>query len=104
MPWLNKVHQRYAAQGLVMVGVHTPEFFYERGKRAVEAEVKRHELRYPQLIDKDGVYWEAAGNRAWPAVYLIDRDGRVFARYTGTIRDGDERSRRIESELEAALR
>ena len=103
MPWLKRVQARFAGQPLVMIGVHTPEFFYERQKRAVAAEARKHGLDYPQLVDADGEYWNAAGNRAWPAVYLVDQQGRIAARYTGTIYLDEHRGFAIEEEIAQLL-
>lgn len=103
MPWLKRMEREHGPSGLVMVGVHTPEFFYERSKRAVQAEVDKQQLGWPQLIDVEGVYWERAGNRAWPSVYLVDKKGVVRARYVGTIYDGDHRSKAISEEISSLL-
>jgi thiol-disulfide isomerase/thioredoxin len=103
VPWLKSVEERFGPAGLAMVGVHTPEFFYERSSRAVEAECRKLGVDYPQLVDREGAYWEAAGNRAWPAVYLVGKDGRILARYTGTVRQGEHNAVAIEREIADAL-
>jgi hypothetical protein len=103
VPWLRSVEERFGPQGLAMVGVHTPEFFYERSVRAVERECERLGVREPQLVDKDGAYWEAAGNRAWPSIYLVGKDGRILARYTGTVLPGEHNALAIEQAVASAL-
>ncbi len=103
MPWLKKMHDKYSRSGLVMVGVHTPEFFYERGARAVARETDELQLPFPQMVDPDGRYWEATGNRAWPSVFLVDKVGIIRARYTGTIYPGDSRGEAIDADIAALL-
>ena len=66
----------------MIVGVHTPEFAFEREKSNVESAVRRLGLKYPVALDPDFGTWEAWQNRYWPAKYLIDRAGRIrFAHF-----------------------
>jgi thiol-disulfide isomerase/thioredoxin len=76
-PALRAWHERYARDGLVIVGVHTPEFAFERQRDNVERAVKDNELRYPVAQDNEYATWNAWGNQYWPAKYLIDARGRV---------------------------
>jgi hypothetical protein len=57
-------------------------------------------LDYPVMIDNDFAYWKALDNRFWPAFYLVDRQGRIRARFVGETRQGDRQALRIESEIE----
>ena len=79
-PALRAWHERYADDGLVIVGVHTPEFAFERERANVEDAVRDNELRYPVAQDNEFETWNAWGNQYWPAKYLIDAEGQV--RYT----------------------
>lgn len=83
MPYVKQWHERYREQGLVVVGVHTPEFGYERGTRNVENAVKRFGIKYAVAQDNGYKTWNAYGNRYWPALYLVDRNGRVVYRHFG---------------------
>ena len=83
MPYVKQWHERYRQQGLVVVGVHTPEYGYERGTRNVENAVKRFGITYAVAQDNGYRTWNAYGNRYWPALYLIDRDGRVVYQHFG---------------------
>jgi len=103
-PWLNALERRHAAQGLQVIGVHTPEFEHERVRGNIAAKVAEYGLRHPVMIDNDFSYWNAIGNRYWPAFYLIDRQGRVRARFAGETHAGDAQARRIEAELRQLLR
>jgi uncharacterized protein YbjT (DUF2867 family) len=62
---------------LTIVGVHTPEFAFERSFQNVERAVREHGLGYPVGLDNDFIAWNAYGNRYWPTMYLIDRAGRI---------------------------
>ena len=103
MPWLKEVRQKYAAKGLTLVGVHTPEMIFERERPKVEAEVKRQGLDYPHLLDNDSAYWNALGAQYWPTVYLVDRCGRLRDRHIGEVHSGAESGHRVEASIEALL-
>jgi hypothetical protein len=103
MPWLKDVRQKYAAKGLSLVGVHTPEMIFERERPKVEAEVKRQGLDYPHLLDNDSAYWNALGTQYWPTVYLVDRCGRLRDRHIGEVHSGAESGRRVEARIEELL-
>jgi len=82
-PYVKAWHRDYAALGLVVVGVHSPEF--EFGKRAenVDRGVRDHGLIYPIAIDNDFAIWRSLDNNAWPAKYLFDTQGRLVKRWLG---------------------
>ena len=82
LPALRAWYQRYADDGLEIVGVHTPEFAFERERDNVERAVRANGLRYPIAQDNSYATWRAWGNQYWPAKYLIDARGQV--RYTQT--------------------
>ncbi|MEI2454426.1 MULTISPECIES: thioredoxin family protein [Lysobacter] len=82
-PHVNEWHRRYRDRGLVVVGVHTPEYEEERRPANVQAAVKRYAIEYPVALDNDYRTWNAYRNRFWPALYLIDRQGRVVYRHIG---------------------
>ena len=69
--------EKYADHGLVVVGVHTPEFPFERDVDNVRQAVNDMRLEYPVALDSDYAIWEAFSNRYWPAVYIADADGRI---------------------------
>jgi len=68
---------RYADDGLVVVGVHTPEFPFERDVENVRRAVEAMDVRYPVALDPEYAVWDAFANRYWPAAYIADRDGRI---------------------------
>jgi thiol-disulfide isomerase/thioredoxin len=69
--------ERYQDQGLVVVGVHTPEFPFERDVDNVRQAVKDMTIAYPVAIDSDYAIWQAFANRFWPAIYIADAEGRI---------------------------
>src|SRR6266540_1141218 len=77
LPQLEAWDANYRKDGLVIVGVHTPEFAFEHVTSNVAGAVKRLGVRYPVVQDNDYAIWEAYANQYWPAEYLIDRSGHV---------------------------
>jgi cytochrome c biogenesis protein CcdA/thiol-disulfide isomerase/thioredoxin len=77
LPYLKAWDARYRSKGLVILGVHTPEFGFERDLGNVRAAVKRLGVRYPVALDNGYGTWKAYSNNYWPADYLVDQAGRV---------------------------
>lgn len=82
-PFLRAMHEKYADDGLVIVGVHTPEFAFEKNPANVEREIRKNDLRYPIALDPDYATWNAYANRYWPAEYFFDRQGRLRRAHFG---------------------
>jgi hypothetical protein len=91
---------RYRARGLVVVGVHTPEFAFEKDTGDVSAALARLQIHYPVAQDNDFGTWSAFKNHYWPAEYLIDTDGRIRLAHFGEGRY-DEMERAIRRLLAA---
>lgn len=79
LPYLEAWHERYREMGLVVIGVHTPEFTFAQYESNVERGVAEFGLTYPVVVDSNYELWNAFANRYWPAKYLIDKDG--YLRY-----------------------
>lgn len=79
-PYLNAWYDTYASDGLVIIGVHAPEFAFEQVPANVQKAVVSDGIKYPVALDNGFRTWKAYANSYWPAKYLIDKDGRV--RYT----------------------
>jgi thiol-disulfide isomerase/thioredoxin len=77
IPYLNAWYEKYADKGLVIVGVHTPEFEFEKDYNNVQAAVEKFDIRYPVAQDNEKGTWNAYDNRYWPRKYLIDADGYI---------------------------
>jgi thiol-disulfide isomerase/thioredoxin len=83
LPYVNRWAATYREKGLVVVGVHTPEFAFERSVANVKTAIQRHGVKHPVAMDNDYMTWKAYNNRFWPAHYLVDGQGRVRYRHFG---------------------
>lgn len=77
LPYVRAWAQKYADRGLVVVGVHTPEFAFEKDAGNVRKALQDLKISYPVVQDNDFRIWRAFGNQYWPALYFIDSQGRV---------------------------
>jgi hypothetical protein len=74
---------KYGSRGLVIVGVHTPEFPFERSTSNVQTAIQRHAIRYAVAQDNASATWNAYHNQYWPAQYIIDKQGRIVFTHAG---------------------
>jgi cytochrome c biogenesis protein CcdA/thiol-disulfide isomerase/thioredoxin len=77
LPYLKAWDEKYRKDGLTIVGVHTPEFPFEKEASNVEAAIEENGIHYPVAQDNDQATWNAYGNQYWPAEYFIDAEGNV---------------------------
>ncbi len=83
LPYLNAWWEKYKGQGLVIIGVHTPEFAFEEEYENVQRAVEKYGVKYPVVQDNDKQTWRAYQNRYWPHKYLIDIDGFIVYDHIG---------------------
>ncbi len=83
LPYINKWHAQYQDHGLAVVGIHTPEFAFERDNGNVVKAVRRLGIAFPVAQDNRYATWTAYANQYWPATYLIDRKGRIRYKHFG---------------------
>ncbi|MFO0719070.1 MAG: cytochrome c biogenesis protein DipZ [Candidatus Paceibacterota bacterium] len=83
LPYINDWYNKYKDQGLVVIGLHTPEFAFERVQSNVEKAVEEFGIKYPVVLDNDYSTWSALGNQFWPRKYLIDTDGYIIYDHIG---------------------
>jgi cytochrome c biogenesis protein CcdA/thiol-disulfide isomerase/thioredoxin len=95
VPHVKALYDRYARDGLVVIGVHSPEFAFEKDLGNVRRAVADFGIRYPVAVDNDWTIWRAFSNRYWPAEYLADASGRIRYHHFG---EGGEQ------QTEAAIR
>jgi thiol-disulfide isomerase/thioredoxin len=77
LPYIVQWHQQYAAKGLKVIGIHTPEFAFERDLHNVKQALQKHRITYPVPIDNEFKTWQAYSNEYWPHLFLADRQGLV---------------------------
>ncbi len=82
-PYLNAWYEKYKDNGLVIIGVHTPEFEFEKDYNNVKAAVEKFDIKFPVVLDNDYSTWTAYKNRYWPRKYLIDIDGYIVYDHIG---------------------
>ncbi len=82
-PHLNRWHKDYAKKGLAIIGVHTPEFAFEKDEANVKKAVKEFGIKYPVVLDSDYQIWNLYTNRWWPRKFLIDADGYIVYDHVG---------------------
>ena len=83
LPYVRAWAEKYADQGLTIIGVHTPEFGFEHDVENVRAQAKDLRVEYPVALDNDYGVWTAFANHFWPAVYLADAEGRIRYHHFG---------------------
>ena len=76
-PFIRSWHEKYSDDGLVIVGIHSPEFEFEKDVDNVTEALERYDIQWAVAMDNEMATWNAYGNRYWPRKYLIDRDGNI---------------------------
>jgi thiol-disulfide isomerase/thioredoxin len=97
LPYVRAWAEKYKSQGLVVIGVHSPEFAFEKDIDNVRRAAKEMRLDYPIAVDSDHVIWRALKNEYWPALYLVDAQGRIRHHQFGE--GGYDQSERIIQQL-----
>lgn len=87
LPSLTKIYAKYHSKGLEIIGVHSPEFEFEKNQQNVINSISRFGIKYPVAMDNNLDTWTNFNNQYWPAHYLIDKSGRVVYTYFG---EGDD--------------
>ena len=98
LPYVKRWHSEYGPQGLRIVGVHTPEFSFERTRAYIEHELRELGVAFPMAQDNNFKTWRAFSNEAWPSFFLFDKVGRLRLQ-----RDGEGYSATIEDAIRAQL-
>ncbi|MGV7220577.1 MAG: redoxin domain-containing protein [Nitrospinales bacterium] len=80
LPFVKNWYKKYKNHGFVVLGIHAPEFKFERSLRNIKKAVKSNGIKFPVALDNGFKLWRAYRNRYWPAFYLIDKNG--YVRYT----------------------
>jgi thiol-disulfide isomerase/thioredoxin len=99
LPYLQAWHTRYAALGLTIIGIHTPQFSFGGERTHVERSLRELGIRYPVVIDADYTFWRTLDNHEWPRKILLDRVGQAVLDHAG-----EGSYVQIETRLQEALR
>ncbi len=83
LPYLKQWDEKYRAKGLVIVGIHSPEFDFEKKPENVQMALQQQGIQYPVALDNDHATWDAFQNLYWPHEYLVDKDGRLRHDHVG---------------------
>lgn len=98
LPYVKDWHAKYKDQGLVVVGVHTPEFAFEKSNQNVKDAIARLKIEHAVAQDNSYATWKSFRNQYWPAVYLLDKQGKVVYSHFG-----EGRYRETEKKIQALL-
>jgi hypothetical protein len=82
---------------LQIIGIHTPEFSWEKDRARMREEMKKLGMNYPQVLDDNYQYWNALGNVYWPTFYLVDKQGTLRANFFGETHADDNQAKKIEA-------
>ncbi|HMS22563.1 MAG TPA: cytochrome c biogenesis protein DipZ [Candidatus Levybacteria bacterium] len=97
LPYLRDWNKKYKDKGLIIIGVHAPEFEFEKSEKNVALAIKDFNLAYPIVQDNDFATWRAYNNRYWPAKYFIDKEG--YIRYSHFGEGAYDESEKVIQEL-----
>lgn len=82
-PYVTAWYEKYKDDGLIVIGIHTPEFAFEKDKSNVEKAMKEFGINFPVVLDNEYATWNALGNKYWPRKYLIDIHGNIVYDHIG---------------------
>lgn len=102
-PWLNDLEARLKDQPFMVIGVHSPEFEYEKNHDKIAQKIKKFNLHHPVMVDNDFSYWKAMNNRYWPTFYLVDKKGNIAHKFIGETHTGDKRAVKVEQAITQLL-
>ena len=102
-PWLIDLEKRLSDQPFGVIGVHSPEFNHEKDRNNVVEKAQEFGLHHPIMLDNDFSYWKALNNRFWPSFYLVDKKGRLRAKFYGETHSGDRNAKAIEAAIRQLL-
>lgn len=103
-PWYKGWHDKFASQGLVVLGVHTPETEAEHDVEKLRAKASGNGLTYPIAVDNRLQTWRAWANNMWPSVYLIDKRGHVRNWWYGELNwEGSDGEKYLSQRIEELL-
>lgn len=97
------MEKKFGKKGFLVIGIHTPEFEFEKARKRVVAAVEKFNIAHPVMMDNDYAYWNALHNKYWPAFYLVDKKGIIVKRIAGEMHEGTQRARLVDDLIETML-
>lgn len=82
-PHMQEIYEKYKDKGFILIGIHTPELESDRNIESIRQYIQEKGLTFPVAVDNDMIMWSLYGNRYWPTLYLIDKEGRINERHIG---------------------
>ncbi len=95
--------EKYDTKKVTIVGVHTPEFGWEAAARRVKKKALENDLKFPIVLDPESKVWKTWQNQYWPAIYLVDKKGRIRYRWEGELHLDTADGKRFESRIDELL-
>ena len=102
-PWLHGVEAKFKPKGFQIIGIHSPEFESEKIHKNIKAKIKGFKITNPVMVDNDMAFWKKMKNQYWPAYYIVDKKGKVRARFIGETHKNSAQGNKIEALIETLL-
>lgn len=102
-PWLHGVEKQYKPKGFQIIGIHSPEFEYEKIHANIKQKIKTFKITNAVMVDNDMGFWKRMKNRYWPSYFLVDKLGQVRANFIGETHKGDPQAIEIEEMIAKLL-
>jgi glutathione peroxidase-family protein len=94
LPWLVSLQMKFPE--LQIIGIHSPEFDYEKDRNQLRSTMRKYNVTYPQVLDDGHDYWRRLNNRYWPAFYIVDQHGKIRGEFAGETHPSDPQAREME--------
>lgn len=101
-PWIVSLQKKFP--DLQIIGIHSPEFDYERDRSRMRDVMVKYHINYPQVLDDNHDYWKKLNNRYWPAFYIVDKQGKIRAQFAGETHLKDPQAKNVEEMIQALQR
>lgn len=104
LPVYERWQSKYARRGFTIVGIHTPELSVERDEAKLKSFIAQNHIAYPILVDDKNQNWDRWNQQSWPAIYLIDKSGKVRMLWIGELNSmGSGGEQKVETKIKALL-
>ena len=102
IPYANGLSERFG-DDVGVLGIHSPEFDWERDPEALAAALTKHDVRFPSYVDQGLEYFFALDAPAWPSFYVVDRQGKIRGRWIGEVHAGTLRAGALEALIDELI-